>query len=175
MKVGRRPTACSRPNLSLTHARRLSSEKDHPGMPMPTPESKGLLFLCVANSARSQMAEGLARAIAPCGVSVYSAGSEPSRLNPHAVRVMQEVGIDIAAHVSKGIDAVPRKQIAAVITLCAEEVCPVFPAAVEKLHWPFEDPAAVAGSEEDVLEAFRRVRDQLRTAIEVYFHGCDML
>lgn len=125
---------------------------------------RAVLFLCVANSARSQMAEGFARAIGGPGVEVYSAGSAPTRLNPYAVRVMQEAGIDISAQRAKSIEAVPVERIGVVITLCAEEACPIFPGWVERLHWP-EDPA-VTGSEEEILAAFRRVRDQIRFRIE---------
>ncbi|MCG8422833.1 MAG: arsenate reductase ArsC [Proteobacteria bacterium] len=129
----------------------------------------GLLFLCVANSSRSQMAEGLARTMAPEGVQVHSAGSEPTRVNPFAVRAMEEIGIDITSHQSTSVDDVDSAQIATVITLCAEEVCPVFPHPVHKLHWPFTDPAAVTGSDEDKLASFRAVRDQIKSKLEEYF------
>ena len=128
-----------------------------------------VLFLCVANSARSQMAEGWARRFAPPGVGVHSAGSSPGRLHPLAVRAMAEVGIDLAGHASKPIDAVPADRIATVVTLCADEVCPVFPGAVARLHWPFEDPAAVAGDEDAALASFRRVRDALGERIRAAF------
>jgi len=128
-----------------------------------------VLFLCVANSARSQMAEGFGRRFAPAHVGVHSAGSDPGRLNPFAVRAMAEVGIDIANHASKPIEAVPADRIATVVTLCADEVCPVFPGDVARLHWPFDDPAAVAGSDEIVLGAFRRVRDAIGARIERAF------
>ncbi len=123
----------------------------------------GVLFLCVANSARSQMAEGLARAAAPKGREIYSAGSAPTHLNPFAREVMQELGIDISSHRSKAIDEISSERIGTVITLCAEEVCPVFPGNVERLHWPFEDPAAAQGSDEEVRKDFRSIRDQIRT------------
>lgn len=132
-------------------------------------ERRGLLFLCVANSARSQMAEGLARAMAP-GLEVWSAGSAPTRPNPYAVEVMREVGIDIGGHRSKGIDEIPRDRVGTVITLCAEEVCPVLPGDVRRLHWPFEDPAAATGSRDEILAAFRRVRDQIRRRLEEFLN-----
>jgi arsenate reductase len=132
-------------------------------------KTRGILFMCVANSARSQMAEGFARRAAPSGVTVHSAGSAPSRVNRHALEVMREVGIDLSQHHSKSIDEIPSAQIDTVITLCAEEVCPVFPGSVEKLHWPHPDPAAATGSKEDVLREFRRVRDLIRSAVESYF------
>ncbi len=124
--------------------------------------SDGILFLCVANSARSQMAEGLARALAPAGVEVFSAGSAPTVLNPHAVAVMHELGIDISHHCSKSLDEIPEDRIGTVITLCAEEACPVFLRPVRRLHWPIDDPAAARGSDEEVREAFRRARDEIR-------------
>jgi arsenate reductase len=128
-----------------------------------------VLFLCVANSARSQMAEGFARGLAGPGAEIHSAGSAPTRLHPLAVRVMREAGIDISGQRAKSIEEVPRERIGTVITLCAEQACPLFPGEVERLHWPFEDPAAAAGSEEEVLAAFRRVRDQIRRRVERYF------
>jgi protein-tyrosine-phosphatase/N-acetylglutamate synthase-like GNAT family acetyltransferase len=115
-----------------------------------------LLFLCVANSARSQMAEGLARRLFGHRVRVQSAGSAPSRVNPLAVEVMAEVGIDLATQRSKSVDEIIHDSVNTVITLCAEEVCPVWQVQVHKLHWPLPDPAA-AGS----LDAFRAARDDL--------------
>ncbi len=132
---------------------------------------KGILFLCVANSARSQMAEGLARAIAPEGFEIYSAGSAPSRVNPFALDVMLELGIDISSHRSKSVDEVPAERIGTAITLCAEEVCPVFPGEVRRLAWPFEDPAAAKGSGEEVREQFRRVRDRIRAKVQEFFES----
>ena len=129
----------------------------------------GLLFLCVANSARSQMAEGLARAMAPGGVEVYSAGSQPGEVHPAAIEAMREVGIDLTRHRSKSVDSIDPRRIGVVITLCSEEVCPVFPGTVERLHWPLGDPAAVPGPGEAQRAAFRRVRDELRTRIARYF------
>ena len=134
-------------------------------------DNKAILFLCVANSARSQMAEGLARSIAPAGTTLLSAGSMPARVSPYAIEVMQEIGIDLSSHRSKTIDEIPKEQVGTVITLCAEEVCPVFPGAVEKLHWPHPDPALTVGSKEEILEAFRNVRDQIRERLTAYFVG----
>src|SRR6187431_2471955 len=93
-----------------------------------------LVFLCVANSARSQMAEGLARNLFGDRVQVQSAGSQPSRVNPHAIAVMAEIGINILTQTSKSIDDVDIQQADLVITLCADEVCPVVPGSVERLH-----------------------------------------
>jgi arsenate reductase len=128
-----------------------------------------LLFLCVANSARSQLAEGLARAMAPDAVAVHSAGSNPGRLHPSAVQVLAEIGIDISQHHSKAISEIPSERIATVITLCAEEVCPIFPGEVEVLHWPLPDPAAAANPEADLLEQFRETRDEIQTRLRRFF------
>lgn len=129
---------------------------------------KDVLFMCVANSARSQMAEGLARRFFPPAVRVRSAGSEPTSVNPMAVTVMNEIGIDISDHQSKRVDDLETGEVDLVITLCAEEVCPVFPGKVQRMAWPFPDPAkAVSGeTEAEQLERFRRVRDMLKVRIE---------
>jgi arsenate reductase len=128
-----------------------------------------ILFLCVANSARSQMAEGIARSLAPEGVRISSAGSAPSSVRPEAVQVLGEIDIDISGQRSKGIDAVDASSVDAVITLCAEEVCPVFPGNAHRGHWGLPDPAAVTGTEENRLNAFRSVRDELRRRLEFLF------
>lgn len=130
-----------------------------------------ILFLCVANSARSQMAEGIARFLAPRGVTVSSAGSNPSSVNPLAVQALREIGIDISAQRSKSVETIDPANVDAVVTLCAEEICPVFPGKAMHLHWGMPDPAAASGSEERKLEAFRRVRDELRRRLEVLFGG----
>jgi arsenate reductase len=124
--------------------------------------TKGILFLCVANSARSQMAEGLARAIAPPGMAIWSAGSRPTRVRPEAVTVLGELGIDITAHRAKSMEEVPMDQVDTVVTLCAEEECPLVPGAVRRIPWHLPDPAAVEGSHQERLAAFRAVRDELR-------------
>jgi arsenate reductase len=124
---------------------------------MPT-----VLFLCVANSARSQMAEGLARALAPPGYRFLSAGSAPRVLNPLATAALAEIGIDISSHQAKGLESVALATVDLVVTLCAEEVCPVVPGHVRRLHWPLPDPAAVDGDENVRLDAFRKARDRLR-------------
>ncbi len=120
-----------------------------------------VLFLCVANSARSQMAEGLARALAPAGYRFLSAGSAPSTLNPLAVAALAEDGIDISTQRAKSVDAIPLSDVNTIVTLCAEEVCPVVPGAVQRLHWPLPDPAAQQGTEAERLTAFRAARDRL--------------
>ena len=122
---------------------------------------KGLLFLCVANSARSQMAEGLARHRFGERVLVQSAGAHPSTLNPLAVRVMEEVGIDIGDQKSKSVDTIDADSVDTVVTLCAEEVCPAFLGLTRRLHWPLTDPAAATGTEFERMERFRDVRDEI--------------
>ncbi|MFO0582817.1 MAG: arsenate reductase ArsC [Anaeromyxobacter sp.] len=121
-----------------------------------------VLFLCVANSARSQLAEGIARSLAPAGVKVSSAGSKPSTLNPLAVRALAEVGIDASGQFSKSVEDVPAEGVDAVITLCAEEVCPVWLGKATRLHWGLPDPAHAGVTEDERLQAFRDVRDELR-------------
>jgi thioredoxin type arsenate reductase len=121
-----------------------------------------VLFLCVANSARSQMAEGLARALAPTRHRFWSAGSEPGTLHPLAVAALAEVGIDISHQRAKGLSHIPLDEVDAIVTLCAEEVCPYVARAVRRLHWPLPDPARVEGSDAERLAAFRAVRDRLR-------------
>lgn len=130
---------------------------------------KGVLFLCVANSARSQMAEGIARSLAPPEVRIWSAGSKPTAVRPEAVTVLREIGIDISGQRSKSAAEVPSSEIDTVITLCAEEECPVFPGNVRRLHWGMPDPAAASGSDSDVLDAYRKVRDELSRRIAEFF------
>ena len=130
---------------------------------------KGILFLCVANSARSQMAEGICRSMAPRGVSVWSAGSRPTSVRPEAVAVMNEIGIDISTHRSKSTADIPVDQVDVVVTLCAEQECPFFPGHVTRLNWAMPDPAAPAESPVAVLEAFRRTRDLLAARIAGLF------
>jgi arsenate reductase len=103
---------------------------------------RNILFLCVANSARGQMAEGLARSIFGDDVTVMSAGSEPATVNPYAIEAMAEIGVDISGHRSKSIDEIDVGAIDLVVTLCAEEVCPVLPGRVRRLHWPIADLAS---------------------------------
>ncbi|HNU67907.1 MAG TPA: arsenate reductase ArsC [Myxococcota bacterium] len=122
---------------------------------------KGMLFLCVANSARSQIAEGLARSMVPPGVNVLSAGSSPTFVRPEAIAVLKEIGIDISGQRSKSVTEIPPDLVDTVITLCGEQECPLFLGRATRLHWGLEDPAAVQGSEEGRLNAFRRTRDEL--------------
>jgi arsenate reductase len=131
-------------------------------------QTRTLLFLCVANSARSQMAEGLARRAFRGGIAVQSAGSEPSQVNPYAIEVMRELGIDLATHRSKSVQTIDPEAVGTVITLCAEEVCPVFLGNARRLHWPIPDPASKdpSLSRDEMLARFRAARDTLRDMIE---------
>jgi arsenate reductase len=128
-----------------------------------------VLFLCVANSARSQMAEGIARSLAPSGVKISSAGSRPSRLNPFAVKALAEIGLDIGAHASKSVESIPPDDVDAVVTLCAEEVCPVFLGKALRVHWGLPDPAGAGSTDEEQLQSFRDVRDELRRRLTRVF------
>lgn len=132
---------------------------------------KGVLFLCVANSARSQMAEGIARTLLPPAVKVFSAGSRPTSVRPEAIAVLKEIRIDISGHRSKSVDEIPAAAVDTVITLCGEEECPLFLGRATRLHWGLPDPAAVEGSEEERLAAFRSTRDELRRRISALFSG----
>jgi arsenate reductase (thioredoxin) len=130
---------------------------------------RGILFLCVANSARSQMAEGLARARFGASIPVASAGSMPSRVNAYAIEAMKEVGIDISGHRSKSVQGVELAAFGRVITLCPEEVCPRIPGEMQHLHWPLPDPAHDGEplSPGEMLERFRAVRDMIAARLEV--------
>ena len=131
-------------------------------------EPKCILFLCVANSARSQMAEGLGRMIFGDRVPVMSAGSEPSKVNPYAVEVMRELGVDLSAHHSKSVQTIDPAAVGTVITLCAEEVCPVFLGKARRMHWPIPDPASKDPSipRDEMLARFRTARDTIRAMLE---------
>jgi len=130
---------------------------------------KGVLFLCVANSARSQMAEGIARLLAPVGTKLWSAGSRPTSVRPEAIAVLKEIGIDISGQRAKAVAEIPAAEVDTVITLCGEEECPVFLGKATRLHWGLPDPAAVGGSAAERLGAFRKVRDELRRRISEFF------
>jgi arsenate reductase len=126
-----------------------------------------VLFVCTGNSARSQMAEGFARHFGGEQIEAHSAGVEPSRLNPVAVAVMQEKGIDISGHRSKAFDWDVARQMDVVVTVCghANETCPVLPPEVKRLHWPLEDPVAAKGTDAEIMATFRLVRDQVETRV----------
>jgi protein-tyrosine-phosphatase len=134
---------------------------------------KGILFLCVANSARSQMAEGIAKSIAPSGMKIWSAGSHPTSVRSEAIVVLREIGVNISGSCSKSVSEIPPAEVDTVITLCAEEECPVFLGKANRLHWGLPDPAAVSGSEENRLSAFRKTRDELKKRIEALLQGSE--
>jgi arsenate reductase len=136
---------------------------------MPGLRFDSILFLCVANSARSQMAEGLARHLFGDAVRVQSAGSEPSRVNPFAIKAMAELGIDLGTHSSKSVQTIDPNGVDLVITLCAEEVCPVFLSRAPRMHWPLQDPDRKHEdlTDEERLQHFRVARDQIRARVEV--------
>jgi arsenate reductase (thioredoxin) len=130
-----------------------------------------ILILCTGNSCRSQMAEGFLRVAAGDLVNVQSAGSLPAGfVHPLAIKVMAEAGIDISGHRSKHLKEFLEQPVHTVITVCgsADKACPVFPGQVNRHHWPFEDPFQAAGSEEEILQGFRRVRDEIRRVLEAY-------
>jgi arsenate reductase (thioredoxin) len=127
-----------------------------------------VLFLCTHNSARSQMAEGLLRHLAGDRFEAMSAGTEATHVRPLAVRTMEEIGVDISGQESKTLDRYLQEPFDYVITVCddANEACPFFPGAANRLHWSFEDPSKAQGTEEERFEVFRSVRDQIRERIE---------
>jgi arsenate reductase len=137
---------------------------------MSSAERVKILFLCVANAARSQIAEGLARKFFGARAEIQSAGSQSWIVHPMAIEVMREIGIDISTHRSKSINDLSPEFISSVnyvVTLCADEVCPVLPKAVTRLHWPQPDP--VGGATEDaMLKRFRLVRDALQFRLEAW-------
>ena len=138
---------------------------------MNPPAKPLVLILCTGNSCRSHMAEGILRAVAGDVLNVQSAGSNPSGfVHPLAVKVMAEIGIDITGHRSKHLNEFLNQPVETVFTVCdhADQACPVFPGQVNLLHWPFIDPAHAAGTEEEKLVVFRRVRDDIQRTFETY-------
>ena len=128
---------------------------------------KRVLFICTRNSCRSQMAEGLINHDLAGQFEAFSAGTEPSLVNPLAIAVMKELEMDISQQRSKGLDEFDGQKFDYVITLCsqADETCPVFFGGTKKVHMGFPDPAAAIGSEEEKMAAFRKIRDQIREQI----------
>lgn len=126
-----------------------------------------VLFLCTHNSARSQMAEGLLRALAGDRFDVASAGTEATRVHPLAIRAMEEIGIDLTGHTSKTIDMLADQPWDYVIIVCdsANERCPIFPRGTTRIHWSFDDPSQAAGTDADRLEKFRRIRDEIQAKL----------
>ncbi len=129
---------------------------------------KKVLFLCTGNSARSQMAEGFLKTLGAGRFEVYSAGIAPVGINPNAIKVMQEIGIDISNQSSDAVSRELLDQVDLLITLCgdARESCPLVPVKVEKRHWALEDPARAEGSVPEVLEKFREIRDLIKANVE---------
>ncbi|MBS1827049.1 MAG: arsenate reductase ArsC [Acidobacteria bacterium] len=129
-----------------------------------------VLILCTGNSARSQMAEGLLRHEAGHLFTVESAGTKPSLVRPEAIAAMKELGVDITSHRSKSVDEFAGQSFDHVITVCdnANESCPIYPGHTNRIHHSFDDPAAIQGSDEQRLEAFRLVRDQIRSFLREF-------
>ena len=136
---------------------------------------KSVLILCTGNSCRSHMAEGILRSIAGDLFEVHSAGSDPvGHVHPKAVAALKEVGVDISNHESKHLNAfLDRRDIHTVITVCgnADRACPRFPGQVNRYHWGFDDPARAKGTDEEIMESFRSVRDQIKLVLEAYVAG----
>jgi arsenate reductase len=133
-----------------------------------------VLILCTGNSCRSHLAEGILRAAAGDILDVQSAGSKPTgKVHEKAIDVMREIGIDISGHRSKHLNEFLNQKIETVITVCgnADQACPVFPGQVNRHHWPFNDPAQAQGSEREVLEVFRQVREEVRRVFQAYAAG----
>jgi arsenate reductase len=138
---------------------------------------KNVLFVCIHNSARSQMAEAWLRQFCSANFEAYSAGLEPGKLNPLVVEVMREAGVDISRHSTKSIDEMIRsgRQFDYVVTVCDEasaERCPVVPGGGARLHWGFPDPSSFVGSQEERIEKTREVRDAIRERVQTW---CDEL
>ena len=138
-------------------------------------QPKRVLFLCTHNSARSQMAEGLLRALGRRAFESFSAGTKATRVRPEAIAAMRDLGIDITGQSSKTLERYLHEDFDEVITVCdqANESCPVFPGARNRRHWSIADPSGVQGSDEERLAAFRRARDDLRRRIETELLGSD--
>lgn len=133
-----------------------------------------VLILCTGNSCRSHMAEGILRAAGGDHLEVHSAGSDPSGyVHPKAIAALEEIGIDISAHESKHMDTFLDRDIHTVVTVCgnADQACPTYPGQVNRHHWGFIDPAHAEGSEEEVMQVFRDVRDQIKLVFEAYAAG----
>jgi arsenate reductase len=135
-----------------------------------------VIFICTGNSCRSQMAEGMLRAFAADRYEVSSAGLEPGTVNPRAVRAMNEIGIDISGHTSDDVDQFVNDEFDFIITVCdnASERCPFFPGEGTRKHWSFIDPADATGTEDEIMDVFRKVRDQIRLKIEEFLSNTDI-
>jgi arsenate reductase len=158
------------PVMSTDPGRPPSPARTNPAAFVSAPPRR-VLFLCVHNSARSQIAEGLARTLAPAGTEIWSAGTAPSVVHPLAVEVMAEAGIEISGQRSKTLDEVPWRDADTIVSLCseAEAECPTVGGAVRRVHWPLDDPASAAEAER--LQAFRDTRDELRWRVACLWPG----
>ena len=135
---------------------------------------RNVLVLCTGNSCRSHIAEAILRAAAKDIFEVHSAGSNPAGyVHPKAVAVMKEIGIDISNRSSKHMSDFLKRDVHTVITVCgnADQACPSFPGQLKRYHWGFDDPAKAEGSDEEVLDVFRRVRDEIKLVFEAYASG----
>ena len=140
---------------------------------MPTTKPL-ILILCTGNSCRSHLAEGLLRHVAGDILEVASAGSKPAGyVHPLGIKAMAEIGIDIAAHTSKHMNDFLVRDVETVITVCgnADQACPMYPGQLNRHHWPFDDPAHATGSEEEIMNVFRRVRDEIKAVFTAYADG----
>jgi arsenate reductase len=139
-----------------------------------TPPKPLVLILCTGNSCRSHLAEGLLRHVAGDILEVASAGSKPAGyVHPHGIKAMAEIGIDISAHTSKHMNDFLVRDVETVITVCgnADQACPMYPGQLNRHHWPFDDPAHANGSEEEIMNVFRRVRDEIKAVFTAYADG----
>lgn len=139
-----------------------------------TPQKPLVLILCTGNSCRSHLAEGLLRHVAGDILEVASAGSKPAGyVHPLGIKAMAEIGIDIAAHTSKHMNDFLVRDVETVITVCgnADQACPMYPGQLNRHHWPFDDPAHATGSEEEIMNVFRRVRDEIKAVFTAYADG----
>jgi arsenate reductase len=144
---------------------------------MTVPTKPLVLILCTGNSCRSHIAEGILRHAAGDFIEVASAGSNPAGyVHPKSIEVLREIGIDISGHHSKHMNEFLEKQVHTVITVCgnADQACPMFPGQVVRYHWGFDDPAHATGTEEEILNEFRRVRDEIKAVFEAYAAGIKM-
>lgn len=134
---------------------------------------KKILFLCTGNSCRSQMAEGIANHFGKNKIQAFSAGLNPSTVNPYAIEVMKEIGIDISSQRSKEIEEFYGKDFDYIITLCesARQNCPFFPGKAERLHWDIKDPVSATGTHDEIIQEFRRCRDIIKQKVIEFISG----
>jgi len=140
---------------------------------MNSKKKKRVLFLCTGNACRSQMAEGWLKHLAGDKYEVFSAGIEAHGKNPRAITVMQEAGIDISTQASEVVDTAILESLDLLVTVCshADTHCPAFSIKGKREHWPFDDPAKAQGTEEEIMHEFSRVRDQIRSRIELFLNA----